>query len=172
MPLQNAEPVVTKSENLMALTWTRAAKVRRAFKAGRTRQKDLVLTPLRAILEASIFMDGLRAAMREAGLSDEDVRVGLVLMDEDNDWIYVSPIPRELDGLPKMYGKIKKLEGSWRPLGIVCGQRDRETETHGGPEAWTAWGQQWLTDMRSVKALLFARDAAGIKGGEGLHKIN
>ena len=69
-----------KEKNLMAVTWTESAKVRRVFKGGAPRKRDLVLSPSAALLEGAMVFHSLQAAMREAGLPEDDVRVSLVLV--------------------------------------------------------------------------------------------
>jgi hypothetical protein len=153
-----------KSTNLMAGTWTKAAKVRRMFKAGRKRQKDRVLTPTKAIYEACILLDDLRNAMREAGLSADDVRAGLVLMTPEApsgfDQVQALPIPQPKE-LPDLFAKVSRAEkaGLMLPLGIVIQQRDREGED---PKSLGAtWVEPFLTGPRAVRALIEARRAFG-----------
>jgi hypothetical protein len=150
-----------KSANLMAGTWTKAAKVRRAFKAGRQRQKDLLLTPERAMFEGYILLREIQTAMRDAGLPEADVQTVLVLMTTDTsgaDLIYAAPIP-ETKQLPVLYRKLKKLEkeGQWIPLGIVVQQLDREEKDPKSKGA--VWVEPWLTGPRAVRALIAARGA-------------
>jgi hypothetical protein len=86
-----------------------------------------VLTPTRAILEGSIVLHDLQNAMREARLSEDDVKAALVLISDagEHDLIYVASLPPTVECLPEIYGKVKKLEGVWRPLGLVFVQTDR-----------------------------------------------
>ena len=162
-----------KKGNLMAATWTKAAVVRRAFKSGRQRQKDLLLTPTRAILEGSIVLHELQTAMRDAGLLEEDAKAALVFVSDagSSDLIYVAPLP-EVEGLANLSGKIKALQGVWRPLGLVFWQRDREAEIPGDPKSGAVgWVQPWLTDQRSARALIAARDVVS-KGQDGQQSFN
>lgn len=165
-----------KSANLMAETWTKAAKVRRAFKAGKKRQKDLLLTPERAMFGGYIRLIEIRKAMAEVGLPASDVQAALVLMTTDNagaDLIYATPLP-ETKRLPELSGKLKKLEkeGKWVPLGIVIQQRDREACDPKDPKSIGAmWVEPWLTGPRAVRALTAARNAIA-KGEEGKIDFN
>lgn len=154
-----------KSANLMAGTWTKAAKVRRAFKAGRQRQNDLLLTPRRAMFEGYILLHEIQDAMREAGLSENDVQASLVLMttepSEGSDLICVLPIP-ETKRLPQLYGKLRKLETEerWVPLGIAIQQLDREAYDPRDPKSGAVvWVQPWLANPRAARALITARNA-------------
>jgi len=148
------------SKNPMASTWTKAAKVRRAFKAGRQRQKDRVLTPVKAIYEVCILLDDLRTAMDEAKLPVEDVGAALVLVtpetpDREN-LVYVLRVP-EPKRLPELFSEVAKLEkpGKILPLGVAVWQRDREIQD---PEKQgVVWVQPFLTGARAEKALLEAR---------------
>ena len=153
-----------KSTNLMASTWTKAAKVRRAFKAGKKRQKDLVLTPERAMLEGYMLLRDIQKAMSEAGLSEKDVQAALVLMTTDSsgtDLIYAAKIP-EMKYLPELYGKLRKLEkeGHWVPLGVALKQFDREAYDARDPKSGAVvWDQPWLMNPRAARALIAARNA-------------
>lgn len=158
----------------MASTWTKAAIVRRKFKAGRQRQTDLVLTPTRAVLEGYILLHELQKAMVEAGLPEEDVHAALVLITPGVpggvDKIYVLPFP-DMNRLPELYGKVRKLHDAAGvvPLGIVVSQTDRETQD---PKSTGAvWVQPWLTGTRAARALLKARQVCA-NGGEGESKFN
>jgi hypothetical protein len=159
------------SRNLMASTWTKAGMVRRAFKAGKPRQKDLLLTPKRAMFEGYILLSEIQDAMSKAGLSANDVQAALVFMTQDSpgaDLIYVAPIP-ETKQLPELYSKVKKLEkdGGWVPLGIAVKQVDREAYEPKDPRSGAVvWVQPWLTNPRAARALLKARSAFA-EGEEG-----
>ena len=143
---------------------TPAARVRRAFKAGRPRQKDRVLTPVQAIYQACILLDALRSAMLEAGLLADDVRCGLVLMTPEVpsgfDLIQALPIPPPKE-LPDLFAKVERAveAGVTLPLGIVIQQRDREGED---PKSLGAtWVEPFLTGPRAARALIEARRAFG-----------
>lgn len=166
------------AKNLMAATWTKAAKVRRAFKSGKKRQKDHVLTPRRAVIEAYAVIHELRAAMAQAGLPERDARGALVFISiEPEQLAYICPIP-EPERLPELYGKARELEaqGIWLPLGLLLQQRDSEAANPADPTSGNyMWAQQWLMDARSARALLTARNiVAGGRVGEGgaIHDLN
>ena len=112
-----------KEKNLMAGTWTKAAKVRRVFKGGAPRKRDLVLSPSAALLEGAAVFHYLQAAMREAGLPEEDAKASLVLVTgfEADDDIHVVEALR-IEELPKSYEEIKALEGLWLPVGLTFWQ--------------------------------------------------
>ena len=97
-------------ENPMASTWTKAAKVRRALKAGRPLRKDRSVTPRVAIHEGCILMEKLRDAMHEAELPEEDVRAAVVLMVPhyvpSRDAVHVLRIP-ESEELPPLSGSCR-----------------------------------------------------------------
>jgi hypothetical protein len=162
-----------KRANPMAGTWTKAAKVRRMFKAGRPRQKDRVLRPEQAIYEACLLLDDIRAAMRGAGLSADDVRAALVLMTPETaegvDFIHVLRIPPPKK-LPELFVKVSKAQksGAVLPLGIVIGQEDHEvTDGIKG----VMWVEPFLTGPRAVRALIEARRVCG-DGKEGKSTFN
>ena len=143
----------------MASTWTKAAKVRRAFKAGRQRQKDLKYDCERAVLEARILNIEIRKAMIQAGITTgDDAKVALVLMTPDSakiNRVYVLTIPRDIAGLPEVAAKAAKLEKAEKavPLGVAIWQRDREaydpSELKSGIEVWM---HLWLTSERALCA--------------------
>jgi hypothetical protein len=143
--------------NPMASTWTRAGKVRRAFKAGRQRVKNLVLTPTVAIHESCILLDELRNAMREADLSADDVQAALVLVTPETpsreDMVYVLRIPQP-GKLSELFANVAKLEkpGKILPLGIAIRQVDQDSETGA-----VVWVQPFLTGPRAERALIQAR---------------
>ncbi len=153
------------TSNPMAATWTKAALVRRAFKAGPPRRKDLVLAPTRAMFEGCILLNGLQVAMRDAGLSEKDVQAALILMSPpggDADLVNILPIP-ETKRLPELYAKVKKLEAEgWLPLGAAIKQIDREAYDPKDPKSGAVmWVQPWLTNPRATRALFAARAAFG-----------
>ena len=150
----------------MAATWSRAAKVRRAFKAGRTLRKDRILTSTMAIHEACILQERLRAAMAEAGLAAEDARVALVLMVPnyvpERDAVHVLRIPDPKD-LPGLFRRVEEIEeeGRVQTLGLGVWQRDHETGTQAG------WVQAFLTGDRAARAMARAKKILVEKeGGE------
>jgi hypothetical protein len=147
----------------MASTWTKAGKVRRAFKSGRQRQKDRVLTPTAAIYEACILLDELRNAMVEAELSEDDVQAALVLMTPETpgreNTIYVLPIPQPKK-LPDLFANVEKVEkpGKILPLGIAVRQLDHEAKDPKDPKSGAVvWVQPFLTGPRAEHALIQAR---------------
>lgn len=157
---------VEPNKNPMAGTWSKAAQVRKALKGGRPRQKDKTLSSTRAILEASILLDGMRSAMSEAGLSEDDVAAAIVFLGryEGSVWVqlYAVPFVSELPGLCQ---KVSALAGAWKPLGVVCQQRDEAAKT-----GMVAWVHPWLTDSESARALIVARDF--VAKGEGPFRVN
>jgi len=163
----NQEPA---QKNLMASTWTKAAMVRRKFKAGPQRKKDYVLTPLRSILEGAIMLHELQIAMKDAGLLESDVQAALVLRltpsepGKPNE-THLQPIPGT-ENLHLLYGRVKKLEARGRvePLGLVIKQNDREAR---GPEGEAVvWVQPWLVDIQASLALLAMRQRTVSRSGE------
>jgi hypothetical protein len=157
-----------ESANLMSATWTKASKVRRAFKAGKKRKNDIVLTPKRAMFEAYILLGEVRDAMREAGLPESDVQAALVLLMKDGspgvDLIYIARIP-DTQHIPELNRKLKALEkeGPWDPVGVILMQLDREADPKSGS---AVWGQPWLVNPRAARALFEAGKAAAA-GKEG-----
>ncbi len=156
--------------NLMAATWTKAAKVRRAFKSGKKRRKDLVLTPRRAVIEAYVVLHELREAMARAGLSETDANGALVFLSEfqSSDSAYVIPLPAP-ERMPEPYATARRLEEQlgWRPIGLILHQRDHEAFTPADPKSGAyLWAQQWVISDRATKALLDARKlVANTKAG-------
>ncbi len=136
-----------QAKNLMAATWTKAGLVRRAFKAGRPRKADLVLTPTRAILEGSIVLHELQVAMEAAGLSPDDVKAALVFV--SGPLFYATLIPPTSE-LPRLFRKVKELEGEWQPLGLVLCQSDLEAEPKSGTVIWV---QPWLVGAEPTRLL-------------------
>ena len=154
----------SQKTNPMAGTWTKAAQVRRAFKAGPPRKKDYVLTPAQAILQGAMALLDIQTAMREAGLPEEDANVSLVLMPatpaSGND-PYMDDVsviePLTIEELSKSYENVKALKGVWLPAGLKYWQLDRElpalSNKPGQPDAWT---HRWLVNDRARKALFEA----------------
>ena len=164
-----------QGKNPMAGTWTKAAKVRRAFKAGRPLQKDRVLSTNAAIYEACILLDSLRTAMGAAELPVEDVRACLVLVTPEapdlENVVFVVPIP-EPNKLPELFANVAKVAkvGAVLPLGIAVWQKDRDPKA---PSGAVAWVQPFLTGPRAESALRKARQiVAEGKGKEGKSTFN
>lgn len=140
----------------MEATWTKAAKVRRAFRAGRPLKKDRIVTPVVAIHEACILLDGLQTAMHEAGLPVEDVRAALVLTvpnaEQDWDFVHVLRVPEPAQ-LPDLFRRVADVEATGKvlPLGLGVWQRDREADSA------VVWVQPFLTGPRAVRSLMIAR---------------
>ena len=140
----------------MAATWTKAAKVRRALKAGRPLRKDRTVTPRVAIHEGCILMERLRDAMHEAELPEEDVRAAVVLMVPhyvpSRDAVHVLRIP-EPEELPALFRFVLDIEDSERvlTLGLGIWLWDREAGSAVG------WIQPFLTGQRAENALAKAR---------------
>jgi len=150
------DPRKTGVENPMAATWTRAAKVRRALKAGRPLRKDRTVTPRVAIHEGCILLEKLRDAMHNAELPEEDVRAAVVLMVPNyvpsRDAVHVLRIP-EPEELPALFRFVSDVEDSARVLTVGLGiwLRDREAGSTAG------WIQPFLTGQRAANALTKAR---------------
>ncbi len=140
----------------MAATWTRAAKVRRALKAGRPLRKDRAVTPRVAIHEGCILLEKLRDAMHEAELPKEDVRAAVVFMVPhyvpSRDAVHVLRIP-EPEELPDLFKFVSDLEDSARvhALGLGIWIRDREAGSA------TGWIQPFLIGQRATTALTKGR---------------
>lgn len=166
MTAPQKEPRKTASTNPMAGTWTKAAKVRRRFKAGRQRTTDLVLTLERSMFEGYILLRDIQQAMSGEGLPETDVQAALVLLADDSagtDFINVVPIP-EVKQMLTLKDKLDKLEkkSCWTPLGVAIKQRDREAEANDpkNPRSGAVvWVQPWLTNPRAARALIQARTA-------------
>jgi hypothetical protein len=159
------------SANPMAGTWTKAGKVRRAFKAGRPLQKDRVLTPNIAVHEACILREELHRAMQDAQLSADDVQVALVLMTPETpsmeNTIYVLPVPPPRQ-LPELFANVARIEKPGRilPLGIAIRQVDHESLNPSDPKSGAVvWVQPFLTGPRAVNALMHARQLFASGGG-------
>lgn len=156
------------SKNLMQSTWTPAAKVRRAFKAGPKRQKDVFYDMETAIIHGYTTFLELRKAMAVAGIPNiPDVKAGLVLITPETakeNRVHVVEILRGIENIPNVAAKITKLEkaGPLLPLGVALWQRDRIA---GSTDAWV---QPWLVNPRaalaSAKATQIFEDG---KEGEG-----
>jgi hypothetical protein len=157
--------------NPMAATWTTAGQVRKLFKSGPPRRKDLLLDLKESLLEGLLLLHRLQKAMSKAGLPESDVQAALVLMNdaEGAGLIYLLPIP-ETKQLPELYGKLKKLEkdGHWSPLGIAIKQLDRDPKA---PNEAVAWVHPWLTSPRAARALIKARSVMA-EGQEGKSTFN
>ncbi len=142
--------------NPMAATWTKAAKVRRTFKAGRALRKDRILSPTMAIHEACILQERLRAAMVEAELPVEDVRTALVLMVPnyvpERDAVHVLRIP-EPANLPGLFRRVEEIDetGRVQTLGLGVWQKDREIGNAVG------WIQPFLIGARAGNGMTKAR---------------
>jgi hypothetical protein len=152
-----AQKTGTGAGNLMASTWTKAAKVRRKFSAGRKREKDRIITPIVAIHEACILLDDLRNAMRGAGLPVDDVRAALILVapnaEPGLDWVHVLWVP-EPGKLPDLFQRAANVAatGARLPLGLGVWQMDREANDV------AVWIQPFLTGPHAAKALVEARE--------------
>jgi hypothetical protein len=140
-------------KNLMASTWTKAGKVRRAFKAGRPRQTNRLVTPTVAIHEACIALERLQDEMRKEELLEQDVQAALVIMtpqtpDREN-LVYVQGIP-DTKRLPEVFASVRKIEVPEKMLviGILFKQRDREAKKD------AVWPQPYLVGDRAQKAML------------------
>jgi len=143
--------------NPMAATWTKAGKVRRAFKTGRQIQKNRVLTPTVAIYEACILLDEIRHAMSEAHLSPDDVQAALVLVTPETpdrkNWVYVLVVPPP-EKLPELFANVEEIErpGKVWPLGILLRQVDREAQKEDKVPV-AVWPRPFLTGDRATRAL-------------------
>ncbi len=159
---------MTKNTNPMAATWTKAALVRRAFKAGPKRKTNLEYDRENAILHARILFLEFRVAMGKAGITTtaEDVRAALVLMTPESatsDQVHLLSMPRELEDLPGLSAKMAKLEKAEKvaPLGVAIWQRDREA----GDTA--VWLHPWLVvGPRAQRAAIAAQKAFDASGGK------
>jgi hypothetical protein len=125
------EATEARTENPMAATWTQAAIVRRAFRAGPRRKTDLVYDVERGFLECRILYIELRNAMIDAGIktSASDVAVGIVLTDGSNRKAYVLPAGGSLEEFTEWAKKAERLEKRHNviPVGAGFWQRDRES---------------------------------------------
>jgi hypothetical protein len=158
----------------MAAHWSKAGKVRRAFKAGRLRKNNRVLTPTVAIYEACILLDELRTAMDDAELSPDDVRAALVLVTPETpgmeNLVYVLQVPQP-KRLPELFAEVAKIEklGKVLPLGILIRQLERDAaDPKAGKEVDVAvWPQPFLIGDRATRALKKAGEIfAEGKGGK------
>jgi len=154
--------------NPMAKTWTKAGLVRRRLKAGKPRQKDLVLSAEEAVLQGYGLLLAARKAMLEEGITTgaEDLKAALVLMTPEKakvSEVQVLGIPREFASLPRLHAKATQLERTEKlvPLGIAFWQRDRETD-----DEPTVWVQQWLVNPRAEQATREARKALEKSAGK------
>ncbi len=149
-----------KSANPMVDTWTPAATVRRAFRAGPKRKTDLEYDLESAILHARILLIEFRAAMLKAKITTtgEDVRAALVLMTPEtaeSNQVHLLSMPRQLEDLPELSTKAARLEKAYNvvPLGVAIWQRDRKAG------ASTTWIHPWLVDQRAQRAANAAQKA-------------
>ena len=157
-----------EEKNLMAATWTKAAKVRRAFKAGRQRQTDFVLDAERAVLECRLLSINIRHALLKAEIftSAEDLRIGLAMMtpkDAPVSTVHLIRLPLGMSELPKMFDTAAAFEtkAGAVPLGIVVRLKDREAGN-----AASVWVQMWLTGSRAAKAAKEAMRVFAASDGE------
>jgi nitrate reductase NapAB chaperone NapD len=155
--------MMTTQKNLMESTWTPAAKVRRAFKAGPKRRKDKELNTVEAVFEAGMLLHKLRMAMEMADERSDDVQAALVLVtppDRENA-VHVLPVPQH-KRFSTLFADVERLEklGKVIPLGMVFRQRDRKAED------MSVWTEPFLTGHRAESALrqsekIFAEGKAG-----------
>lgn len=135
---------MTKAKNLMSSTWTKAAMVRRSFKAGRQRQKDLDYTVDHAIHEACILLIEIRKEMLLAGIrtANEDLRALFILVSDSKGGPLVDyePMPTNFNALPEFAAKVlaKEKAERARPLGVAIEMRDREAKDK------SIWVHSWL----------------------------
>lgn len=160
----------------MADTWTKAAKVRRAFKAGRPSQKNRVIDPERALYEACILLGEVRDEMVDAGLSQDDVQAALVLVTPETpgreNMVYVQRVPQP-EKLPELFENVAEIEklGRVLPLGILIWQLDREiADPKENKIRAVVWPHPFLIGDRATKALKRAGDifmaSSGASGGQ------
>ena len=152
-------------KNLMAATWTKAAKVRRAFKAGRQRQVDWVMDAERAFIESRLLFINLRAAMVSAGAptTDAELRVGVVLGTPPgfNEAVVIL-IPRDSNQIRMAEAKAENEQEAGRvPMGAIVWLVDREGET-----STSVWVQPWLVGSEPTRALKVLTRAFTEVGGE------
>ena len=152
---------MARKSNPMQSTWTKASKVRRAFKAGKPREKDLIFDVETAVLTCRWLFIEIRKERSVAGIKKwaEDVQVALVLVTPESskaDRAYILPIPQGLEGLPALNEEAEKLERTHRviPLGAAFWQRDRDAA-----DEVDTWVQLWLTGPRAARASDAARKA-------------
>ena len=152
---------MTKTEsNPMASTWTKAASIRRKFKAGPPRRNDLVYDCERAALQGYMLFLEIRKAMQaEIPTGAKDIRAALVLMTPEN-LVYLLAIPK-LEGLPALSAKAMQLERTEKtvPVGVAVWQRDREAQED------VVWVQPWLVNPQAERAAREAQKA--FKASEG-----
>jgi hypothetical protein len=159
--------------NLMAGTWTDAAKVRRAVNAGPRRKTDLEFEDMEdAVLAAYVSFRDLRKEMSKAGLSERDARAAFVLMTAEFEGapfnaghVTLLTIPRNIAGLHALLNAAKKHanKGEMAPLGVVFWQRDRDERAK---ESKPTWVQSWRVDVRSLRAAGAVRDKFKELGGD------
>ena len=152
----------------MTSTETKAAKVRRAFRAGRPEIKSREYDIESAVMTArSLFME-IRKERSLEGIDDwwDDIAVALVLMTTEEarkDRVYLLPISRDFDDLASLYKSAMQLKTTEKvvALGVAFWQLDREAggETH-------VWTEQWLAGPRAALAINRASEAFKESGGK------
>jgi hypothetical protein len=155
----------TRTENLMASTWTKAALVRRAFNAGPRRKSDREFEDLEdAVLAAYISFRDIRLEMKNAGLAERDTRAAFVLMTAAFEGppfnagaAVMLTIPDTIKGLPDLLKDAERHadKGEMAPLGVVFWQRDRDERAK---ESKAVWIQSWRVDPRLQRAANAVRD--------------
>jgi hypothetical protein len=155
-----------KAENLMAGTWTKAAKVRRAFKAGPRRKTDLVYHDIEeAVLNGYAAFLTIRKEMHmpETLIPEGDVKAALVLMsstpESNAGLVSLLSFPRTIKNLSEMSSKAERLakKGAMVPLGVAFWLRDREADDPKKGKA--TWVQPWLVNPRAARAAIAAQKA-------------
>ena len=160
---------MSESENPMARTSTKAAKVRRTFRTVKPRTSDLVYDIENAVMAVRALFVEIRNERSQAGIDQwwDDVAVALILMTPEkakNDVVYLLPISRDFEDLAIVYKdamQLKKTEGVV-PLGAAFWQLDQEA----GGEV-DVWVEQWLTGPRAMLAADRASKAFEESGGKG-----
>jgi hypothetical protein len=155
----------------MAATWTKVSKVRRAFKAGPPRKKDIEYEIEEAVLQGYSALLEIRKAMVQAEIltSAEDVKAALVLMtsspESNAGLVSLLAIPRTIKNLPGLSSEAEKLakKGAMVPLGVAFWQRDREADPKNSKAVWV---QPWLVNPRALRAAIAAREAFEESDGE------
>lgn len=155
-----------KTGNLMASTWTEAAKVRRAFNAGPRRKSDLKFDDIEeAVLAAYTSFLDLRKEMKRAGLPQRDVRAALVLMTAfyegppiNGGVVTLLAIPDTLVTLSDLLKETERRtkSGAMAPLGLAFWQRDKDSKAKVSKNVWV---QSWRVDPRVQRAADAARQA-------------
>jgi hypothetical protein len=166
MVTTEAQAETKPKENLMASTWTKAAVVRRKFKAGPRRQRDIEYDVERALLECRILYTELRNAMVTAGIKTGavDVSVGIILTappDAEIRFVEVLSAGGDMEAFAKQAMKAAWLEKQHKvfPIGAAFWQRDRESGT----------GEVWIRSWRlgGQSALLLTETLKYLKDHEG-----